>query len=193
MFPRRAIRDTSQRRRHEGLSPLEIESFQEAMEMVGSLLQLAIMVPIGPLRNIYTACSGLAVDLIETASHVAYRALDHVDPTNKNRLLSSFTEEECWDFFRFRKYQLAELVGLLRLPLYFTCPESRHTCPGEHALLLYLYHLSYPTKLQRMQNVFERELSQLSRLENRVKAFLILRNQHKVLGNLDWYANRFGM
>jgi hypothetical protein len=119
-----------------------------------------------------------------------YRNLDPVDDTNKNRMLQSFSEEECWDFFRFRKDQLSELIVLLSLPRYFTCANGL-TCPGEHALLMYKYHLSYPTKLQRMQTVFGREMSQLSRLENRVKSFLVSRHRRKVVGNVRWYSNRF--
>ena len=40
---------------------------------------------------------------------------------------------------------------------------------------------------------FGREYSQLSRIENRIKAYLIIRNRHKIVGNLDWFSDRFHM
>lgn len=64
-------------------------------------------------------------------------------------------------------------------------------CPADHALLIYLYHLTYPTTLLRMQSEFGRERSQLCRLENEIKSFMIMHYRHCVIGNLMWYEDRF--
>ena len=190
MIPRRAIRETSQRRRHEGLSPLELHRLQEALQQVGQLLQLAMMMPIRRLRFIFITCATYVLALVQSAVNIIYRDLDTIDDNNKNRLIQSFSDEECWDNFRLRKDQLSEMIVLLHIPRSIVCKNGL-ACPGEHALLIYMYHISYPTKLQRMQNVFGREISQLCRLENRIKSFLVTRHRNKVIGNLLWYANRF--
>lgn len=82
------------------------------------------------------------------------------------------------------------LVVALGLPVVFVC-DNGSIIPGEHALCLYLYLKTYPTKLQRAQKEFGREFTQLSSISNRVKAFLMVCHGHKVQGNLDWYADRF--
>jgi hypothetical protein len=190
MIPRVRIRDATQRRRHEGLSAIEMHSVHNAMRVLIPMLQLAVLLPFGLLKN---ALLVAAIQMFTTARGLllkVHRPVDPIDATNKNRLIESFSEEECWDYFRFRKNQLTELVRLLDIPRFFIS-ENRMTCPGEHALCVYLYHLSYPTKLQRMQNVFGRELSELSRIEKVVKGFLITRYRRLVIGNLDWYADRF--
>ena len=93
---------------------------------------------------------------------------------------------------RFRKAQLCELIELLGFPRYmFT--ENDLQFPSEYGFFIYLYHSSYPTKLQRMQKMFGREYSQLSRIENRVKDFLLIRNRHKVVNNIEWYSDRFNL
>ena len=91
---------------------------------------------------------------------------------------------------RFRKEQLYELIDLLGMPLELTA-ENGLRFPSEHGVFLYLYHLSYPTKLQRMQKEFGREYSQLSRIENAVKDFLLPIARPKVVGNTDFYSPRF--
>ena len=192
MNQRRLVRDTSQRRRHEGLSAFEVQSVREALAVIVQLLQAIVVLPFGVVKIILIALVTTLYNAVSNVLLVAYVPLDRVDATNKNRLIASFSESECFDYFRFHRDQLMELARLLELPPIFECHNGCH-CPGEHALCVYLFHLSYPMKLQRMQNVFGREQSQLSRIENCIKAFLIARHRSKVVGNLDWYADRFDM
>lgn len=79
------------------------------------------------------------------------RALDHVNPVNKNRLIASYTDEECWYLFRLRKDQLIDFFARLNLPANITC-DNDIICPAEHACLLYMYHLSCPSIFLRLQN-----------------------------------------
>ena len=51
-IPRRPIRETTMRRRHEGLSQLEIITCSEAMERVAQILLFAIQLPIGAFKFI---------------------------------------------------------------------------------------------------------------------------------------------
>ena len=123
---------------------------------------------------------------------IQYKKLDPIDVRNKNRRIDTFSDEECWDYFRFRKYQLKDMTNLLNIPV-FMIAEDGTTFPGEHALLVYLYHLSYPTKLQRMQSTFGREYSQISRIENTIKSFLIINHRNKIVGNFNWYEDRLDL
>jgi len=42
-----------------------------------------------------------------------------------------------------------------------------------------------------VQTEFGREMSQLSRIDTTVREWLLVHHQHKVVNNLDWYADRF--
>jgi hypothetical protein len=91
---------------------------------------------------------------------------------------------------RFRKEQLYDLIERLLLPPRMRTDNGLRF-PSEHGILILLYHTTYPTKLLRMQKIFGREYSQLSRIENSVKDFLIEHNRHKVVCNLENYSLRF--
>ena len=192
MDNRRAVRDMSQRRRNDGFSPLEINTIMEGLSLVVRLIMLFAFIPPSLVKNVVLAlASGLFIVVKQSTQFIRNR-LDPIDATNKNRLVDSFSEEECWDYFRFQKNQMKELVALLELPEHFVC-EHGHTFPAEHAVCVYLYLHTYPSKLQRIQNLFGREISQLFRISNRVKSFLLTKHSHKVFKNLDWYSDRFDM
>ena len=63
---RRPIRYTTMRRRHEGLSQLEIKTCVEAMERVSQILLFAIQLPIGAFKFILmTLALGIFHELIK--------------------------------------------------------------------------------------------------------------------------------
>jgi hypothetical protein len=190
MDDRRTVREMSQRRRNEGLSPFEIHTILEGLSLLLRLLMIIIAMPPSIAKAIILAMTTTLFSIINRSTQFIRNHSDPIEPTNKARLVDSFSVEECWDFFRFRKHQLKQIVTLLGLPAHFLC-NSGHAAPGEHALCVYLYLHTYPTKLQRMQKEFGREMTQLSRISNRVKSFLLTRHSHKVVANLDWYSDRF--
>ena len=96
MHARRTIRNTQYRRRHEGLSPFELHSIAEGLSLLLRLLQAAVLLPAGFIKNAAIVCATAILSAIQATAHVAYRQLDLVDARNKNRLISSFTEEECF-------------------------------------------------------------------------------------------------
>ena len=117
-------------------------------------------------------------------------ALDPVDPDNKDRLIGSFTDEECYVFFRFRKNQMHRLHQALQLPNMIIC-DNGTSCSGKHALCFYLFMRTTPTNLRRVQTEFGREMSQLSRIDTAIREWLLVHHPHKVVNNLDWYADRY--
>ena len=59
-----------------------------------------------------------------------------------NRGIDTFTPEECWRIFRFKKEDLNELKDRLLIPLLFEIKGGRNGhCSGEYALLYLLYRL----------------------------------------------------
>jgi hypothetical protein len=126
----------SQRRRHQGLSQIDLHQIEVSLRQVVSLTIQAAAIPVLALR---TAVLLIALPLLQGINQMfttIYQALDPINPANKNRVIASYTEEECWYLFRLKKDQLRDLFRRLNLPQIIQTP-SRLICPGEHALLVY--------------------------------------------------------
>jgi hypothetical protein len=146
LLDRRSRREMSQRRRHQGLSQMDMHHIEAALRFLLTLLGRAMAIPIGILR---TGILLLGLPLLQgilAMFSTVYTTLDPVNPTNKDRLINSYTEEQCYYLFRFTKVQLTDLVARLNLPASIKS-ENGSMCPGEHALLVYLYHLTCPVIL----------------------------------------------
>ena len=133
------------------------------------------------------ALGTLCVAAISVKECVVY-ALDPVNPANKNRLLDSFTDEECWKHLRFRKTHIRLLMKLMKIPIVIVTSNGV-TCPGEHAFALMLWRMHYPSTLSLLQNYFGRDYTQLSRIFNTIVDFVDANHRHKVQNNIDWYRN----
>ena len=187
---RRPIREMSQRRRHQGLSQIDLHQIEVSLRTVLSLLVQVATIPILALRVPFLVVAANLLRGIIGMFTLVYQVLDPIDPANRDRLIASYTDEECYYLFRLRKTQLTDLFARLNLPQIIRC-ENGIVCPGEHALLVYLYHLTCPTILLRMQKEFGRETSQLCRIEKYIKSYLITNYRRFVIGNLMWYEDRF--
>ncbi|CAN0212602.1 unnamed protein product, partial [Discosporangium mesarthrocarpum] len=62
------------------------------------------------------------------------------------RCLSYFSEEECWNLFRFRAYDIPALVHVLGIPEYVVT-ENRRRYTSEEALLILMLRLRFPNRL----------------------------------------------
>jgi hypothetical protein len=121
---------------------MDMHHIEAALRFLLTLLGRAMAIPIGILR---TGILLLGLPLLQgilAMFSTVYTTLDPVNPTNKDRLINSYTEEQCYYLFRFTKVQLTDLVARLNLPA-----SIKSMCPGEHALLVYLYHLTCPVIL----------------------------------------------
>ena len=145
--PRRPVREMSQRRRHQGLSQLELHQIQVGLLQITKLITQAAVVPIGALRAFVLLIAKLLLQGVLAMTSGIYRALDPVNPVNKNRLIASYTDEQCWYLFRLRKDQLIDLFARLNLPANITC-DNDIICPAEHAL-----RSSYPAFSLSMSRV----------------------------------------
>jgi hypothetical protein len=61
-----------------------------------------------------------------------------------------------------------------------------------HCVCIYTFTLIRQS-FSDFKKEFGREFSQLSRISNRIKGFLLTRHSNKVLCNLDWYADKFDL
>ena len=98
----------------------------------------------------------------------------HMAPVQRlNRTTESFTDDECWSQFRFRRADLQVLYEHLHLPpTVVLSNESKFT--GEEAMCITLYRLAHTGRLTEVKSVFGREESQLSRAIN-----FVIRHLHR--------------
>lgn len=156
-----------------------------------ALISMAIMCPNG--SNIQKILVIIFIYFILEAIKIRTIMWNQLDPIvshNKNRNIESWTEEECYNMFRFRKSDLHVLYNALNLPAIIVLSNGC-TCSGQYAFCMMLYRLAYPTTLFRMQTLFGREYSQISRIFNYIINIVYQQHRHKVNGNIDWYADRF--
>ena len=159
----RTIRDMPYRRRHEGLTVGKIYVLKQILRFIPDLIEMSGNLPECPLKAF---CQLLlyAVFVILLAQLIVERHdVVPINHENKNRLISSFTDEECWHFLRFRPPELRELFVRCEFPDTVTC-DNGVVCPGEHAFCLMLYRIAYPSRLLSLQEIFGRDYSQLSKL-----------------------------
>ena len=72
---------------------------------------------------------------------------------NCNRGAVSFSEAECWRFFRYRRADLPTLMRELNIPAQLTIKGGRNgTVDGEYAFLYLSFRLRYPGILAEMNH-----------------------------------------
>ena len=158
---------------------MDLHNIEDAFANVRGLLQAAVLNPFHLVRLVLVLSAAYLLALIRESMSYTHMPLDVIDDANKDRLIDSFTDEECYSNFRFTRQQMHYLVLNLRIEETYTC-DNGNTFPGEHGLCLYLYTRTFPVKLQRLQNVFGREYSQLSRIACDMKYWLYNRHSGKV-------------
>ncbi len=93
LLDRRSCREMSQRRRHQGLSQMDMHHIEVALRFLLTLLGRAMAIPIGILR---TGILLLGLPLLQgilAMFSTVYTTLDPVNPANKDRLINLYTEE----------------------------------------------------------------------------------------------------
>ena len=112
----------------------------------------------------------------------------------RNRGIDTFSEEECWRNFRFRKPDLIILFQLLQVPFEMRVIGGRNGfVSGEYATLYMLQRLRYPGILADCQVDWGRDYSQLSKVFNTALHWHYDHHVAKVCGNINWYADRFDL
>ena len=188
---RRTIGKQPYRYRQCGISQLEVYNekilHSEIRELLNILLLAGWLLPLF-IRNVMNY---MLLVLLLKAIRLRYYIADVIDPVdhnNKDRLIESWSEKDCWDFFRIRKEDLKQLVILMHIPVVIVT-KNRLTCPGEYALCLLLYRLHYPETLYGMCSRFGREYSQLCRIIDRTLDIVFEMHHNKIRGNIHWYVN----
>ena len=82
---RRPIREMSQRRRHDGLSPFDLQTIQDMLSFVLELFSVIATLPPHHVRNLFIGVSNIILDLsFQMGQYIRYQ-LDPINPDNKNR------------------------------------------------------------------------------------------------------------
>ena len=188
---RRNIRDMPTRRRYLGMTIIERMDERRLYALALSILTIVVHLPAFQIRP-FLLLGTLLITIAHLMRTVLWPPLMPVNPRNRNRMINSFTDEECYRDFRWYKHDLHELCDMLGFPMQVVMPNGL-SFPGEHALILLLYRSHYPGTLYSLQDVFGREFTQLSRIYNYAVRFIYTNHQHRVLDNVDWYSTRFDM
>lgn len=191
MAPRLPTGQMPFRRRHEGLTPMDIRREAQSWELIGHLFHFMMAMAPGAFQNLVVLTVAMMIVTTISIREYIMEAVDPVNPANKNRGIDSFSDDECWKHFRFKKADVRRLFELMDFPEVIESHTTRST--GEAAFCLMLWRLHYPSTWSLLQSTFGREYSQLSRIFNAAIDFVDGRHQGKVKGNIDWYSDRFDM
>ena len=177
-------------RRHLGMTILER---MDELRIYGSIVLLLVVAIARPqLRQQLLILVAALLAFLAAYRTVFWPATLPVNQANKNRLIGSFTDDECYRNLRWRKEDLRELCTFLRFPLQVQL-DNGCTFPGEHAFVLMMYRDHYPSTLFGLQDKFGREETQLSRIYNWAIHFVCDNHAFRVHDNIGWYSNRYDM
>ena len=112
-----------------------------------------------------------------------------INPLLRNRGIDTFTDEDLWTTFRFRKNHLRELLRLLNLPETMNC-SNRTSFNSEYGFLLMLFRLENPSKHHDESKTFGRDFNQLSRILTTMFNYFCFHHRGKTQ-DLSWYSDRF--
>ena len=105
-----------------------------------------------------------------------------------NRNIESFSDSDCWIFFKFRKVDLHRLLQSLRIPNIVIAEGSKFN--GEEVLLACLYRLSNKT-LHDVSQVFGREYSQWGKAWRWFIRHIWTTFQGHMMDNLEYWQPLF--
>ena len=149
----KAIREMPYRKRHFGMSCLDILYGNIIMKLFGAFIAASIVFTnIGNfgMRKQSVQLPQFALEYCRWKLEMLWTMDARVDPTNKNRNIDTFTDEECYRDFRLTKEKLKKFLRLLRLPIKMTF-NNGISCPGDHAFLIMIYRLHHPCILAQTQ------------------------------------------
>jgi len=89
---------------------MERHQIKELLAAAGALL-VTLIFAAPALRPVLLALVGAILAAVQALWTVVLRLCPPVDPDNKNRLVASVTEEECWRDLRFRKQDRRDRPG----------------------------------------------------------------------------------
>lgn len=149
------IRNMGVRRRQFGLTVLErVTEFKLWIVIVALLAVAAAMLP-GRQRTTVIAVSLIVMSIARGMREHVARLLDPIDPTHRDRLIGSFSEEEAYRDLRFHLCDLPIMLRKLGFP-HRMRTTNRLVVYGEYAMLLMMYRLHYPSTLAMLQTPFGR-------------------------------------
>ena len=129
---REAKRDMPYHRRHDGLSAGEVFEMEQLTAFLNDLITRADNLPPGRGKDFFLLVILLLFQAMLLLGSVERRNLVPVNRENRNRVIESFTDEECWHYLRFRKPELHRLFIVTDIPQEVRC-ENGVTCLGEYA------------------------------------------------------------
>lgn len=150
------------------------------MTVLNDMVKFLNNIPGGNLRNMFLLIIFVLLFTVLRSIVVERVAIRPVNPANRNRLIETFTDEECWHNLRFRKDEVRQLLHLTNFPRSIPM-DNNCSCPGEAAFCIMLYRFAYPTRLVTLQNMFGRDYTQISRIFKESINFIYNSHRGKVV------------
>jgi len=193
---RRSIGKMPYKRRQSGLSSLERRKEYNLWSEALLLLNFLVAIEHLPgINDIFIGVIALVTTIIGEANAMRSTIWNNhinINRDNSNRGVQSFSDEDCWRLFRFRKIDLPLLIANLSIPLVLKIIGDKNGYVNGDYAALYLFHrLRYPGILADCSIEWGRDYSQLSKIFNTVLNFLYDMHRNKVIGNIAWYQDRF--
>ena len=93
--------------------------------------------------------------------------------------LDEFSEDECWEEFRFKKADIPVLVEALQIPAVIRCNQGT-VCDGIEGLCMLLKRMCYPCRYIDMVHLFARPVPVISMITNQVLDFIYETHSHRI-------------
>ena len=130
---REAIGDMPYHRRHDGLSASEVHDMEQLAAFLNDLITRADNLPPGRAKDFFLLVVLLLFQAMLLIGSVERRNLVPVNRENKNRMIDSFTDEECWHNLRFRKPELHQLFLMTDFPQISDVKTASHVKENTHS------------------------------------------------------------
>ena len=189
--PRRDKRDYPLLLRKYGRSCLDLDDLDDIRLAIPQLLLL--------IQNMNWANPNYQILLVVITILVRYHELVGVITVSNevfartNLTAADFTDTELYDMRMPSRVTFYRIFYKLNFPDIIRC-DNNTTCCAEEAFLMLLYRLSFPTKLFKMQKLFGREYSQVSRIIRATFKYIDDTHKHLVSNNsIRLFAHRFAL
>ena len=150
---REAIGGTPYHRRHDGLSASEVFEMELLAAFLNDLITRADNLPPGCAKDFLMLVVLLLFQAMLLVGSVERRNLVPVNRAIKNRMIDSFTDEECWHNLRFRK-PVFRIRAVFQF--YFHAFRVENFEKKEEFRMLIFLHQKYEIELRNLFRIFEK-------------------------------------
>ena len=184
--PRRNRSAYSLNQRHFGKTSLERNAQYTIVEIVTRIAARLHLVQMHNRQRVFQVIQGL----IQQYRHIDRFIIIPIQVfLNRHRNLATWNDNDLYDMRITDRGHIAKLLTALQIPVRWECDNGTIE-DREVGFLMFLFWISFPRKLSRMQTEFGREYSQISRILKAVWVFMDINWGHLVTNNIPYFVAR---